>query len=166
MDAIISIINYVGLISKLILIVSIIYAISLWTSGVIPVIYRLGKSLSTGKIAVFAATEYSSLSNMLVESKLFRQSNIIQVSKNEIEKAKSANIFLVHWNEFKDSIDRILTVKDDNTALIVYAPQHEGLIDKDSLEKINMRRNTVIVNMRGRLLNDILISSITSNYGK
>jgi hypothetical protein len=143
-----------------------IYARMIWVSGIVPVIYRLGKSLSKGKIAIFSNAEYTSLSNMLIESKLFKKYNILHVSNNEIEKAKSANVFLIHWSEFRNNLDRILQIKDDDTALIIYAPQKEGFIDQDTVDKLNSYRNTIIVNMRGRLINDILVSSITSNYGK
>jgi hypothetical protein len=162
----ISAITTTRLIKTAITIIGLLYAAMIWSSGMVPVIYRLGKSLANGKIAIFSNTEYSSLANMLVESKLFKQRNILHVSNNEIEKAKSANVLLVHWSEFKSTLDRILQIKDDDTALIIYAPQKEGFLDQDTVDKLNSYRNTIIVNMRGRLLNDILVASITSNYGK
>jgi hypothetical protein len=71
---------------------------------------------------------------------------------------------LGHWKPFENEIKNILNLKRDNAALIVYAPQSEGFIDKESLEKINLERNAIIVNFRGRLLNDILTSMITTTY--
>ena len=63
-------------------------------------------------------------------------------------------------------IDNILKIKDDSDALIIYAPQEEGLIDRSILEKINLERNSIVVNFRGRLLNDILTCMITTSYVK
>ena len=73
-------------------------------------------------------------------------------------------MFLVHWKSFASDIDAILSIKQDATALIVYAPQAEGFIDSAPLAKINQARNSIVVNFRGRLLNDILVSLITTGY--
>jgi len=53
-------------------------------------------------------------------------------------------------------------MKNLETALIVYAPQSEGFIDKPMMERISNERNAIVVNLRGRLLNDILVSMITT----
>jgi len=45
-----------------------------------------------------------------------------------------------------------------------HAPKIEGDIDKDMLYKINQERSSTVVNFRGRLLSDILISMITTSY--
>ncbi len=84
-----------------------------------------------------------------------------------MKKNDEKTIFLVHWRDFKDKIDLILAKKKSNTALIIYAPQNEGFIEpKEMVEKINSYPNTTIVNFRGRLLNDILVSMITTSYSK
>lgn len=139
-----------------------IYTLILVIRGVVPILCRLGIALSKGKIAIFASTEYNSLKDMMIDSKIFKVKNIIQINKNDIDKAAKANLFLVHWKEYKDEIRHILSLKKDGISLIVYAPQHEGQIEDESLMLINGKRNSIIVNFRGRLLNDILISLITS----
>ena len=83
-----------------------------------------------------------------------------------MKKAESATLKLVHWKPFKAQLDEILRIKSDSDAMIIYAPQKEGFIDDASLEKINSQRNAIIVNFRGRLLNDILTSMNTTSYEK
>ena len=115
-------------------------------------------------IAVFASTEYESLKAMLVDSKIFKANNIIQICKDSLKKAERETLFLVHWKEYQGVINDIISIKKDTTALIVYAPQHEGRIeDPEILTKINSQRNSIIVNFRGRLLNDIIVSLITTS---
>ena len=63
-------------------------------------------------------------------------------------------------------LDSILSEKKDGTALLIYAPQEEGFISKEDIAKINQHRNVIVVNFRGRLLNDIMISLITTSYEK
>ncbi|MGW8185417.1 MAG: hypothetical protein ACWGHO_04900 [Candidatus Moraniibacteriota bacterium] len=154
----------VGGIATIFMIVGFCYTAFLVVKGVFPVWYRLGIGLSKRKIAIFAKDEYQSLSDMITASKIF--TTTIQIHKNDIKKAEKETIYLVHWNEFQDKIEAILSIKKDTTPLIIYAPQEEGFIDKDIMKKINSHRNSVVVNLRGRLLNDILTSLITTSYEK
>lgn len=156
----------VGGFATFVMIIGFLYTAWLVISGVLPVWYRLGIGLSERKIAVFASTDYASLQNMLVDSKMFKQSNILQISPTDLKKAEKQSLFLVHWKDFQSKLDEILSIKKDSTALIVYAPQSEGRIDQALVDKINEHRNSIIVNFRGRLLNDILISLITTSYEK
>lgn len=132
--------------------------------GIFPVWYRLGLALSRRKIMIFAESDFDDLQSLLVDSKIFQKKNIVKVERKSLKKAEHSSLLLVHWKPFEKEMDSILKLKGDRAALIVYAPQSEGFIDKDSLEKINLERNTIVVNFRGRLLNDILTSMITTGY--
>lgn len=151
-----------GGISTLITLIAVLYGIYLFARGVFPVWYRLGMGLSKRKIAVFADTEYEGLKKMLVDSGLFQKDNVVQINKSDLKTAEKFTLFLMHWKSFEGEIEKILEMKTDSTALIVYAPQSEGFIDKAIMEKINQERNSIVVNLRGRLLNDILVSMITT----
>ena len=171
MQTVISFFNHpffiiVGGVTTSLAIVGTIYAVYLVVKGVLPVWYRLGMGLSKRKIAIFAEEEYSNLKGMLIDSNLFTSKNIMKIDKQSIKKAEAITLLLVHWKCFEQEIDTILKIKRDSHALIIYAPQSEGLIDKNSLEKINSERNSIIVNFRGRLLNDILTSMMTTSYEK
>ncbi len=171
METIINFFNHplftlIGNISTILVIVAFCYTAFLVVKGVIPVWYRLGIGLSRRRISIFASTEFESLKSMLVDSNLFKEKNIMQVNKDDLKKAEDETLFLVHWEDYQDKIDDIIALKKDSTALIVYAPQNEGRIDQDRMEKINSHRNTIVVNFRGRLLNDILTCLITTSYEK
>ena len=154
----------IGGISTLLMIIVFFYTSFIVVKGILPVWYRLGIGLSKRKIAVFASGEFESLKSMLVDSKIFKDNNIIQIDKNSLKKAENETIFLMHWLDYQDKIDDILNIKKDSTALIVYAPQDEGRIESDKMKEINSHRNTIVVNFRGRLLNDIMVSLITTGY--
>lgn len=151
-----------GGISTLITLLAVLYGIYLFARGIFPVWYRLGMGLSKRKIAVFAEKEFDDLRDMLFESGLFLKENVIKIEKQSIKKAKGMTLFLMHWKSFESEIEKILELKELGTALIVYAPQSEGFIDKPMMEKISQERNSIVVNLRGRLLNDILVSMITT----
>lgn len=154
----------VGGIYTLISILGLIYVIYLVIKGTLPIWYRLGIGLSKREIAVFAKNEFPSLESLLVDSKIFKKNNIIQIHENSLKKAKGKSVYLVHWIDFSDKLNEILALKDDNTALIIYVPHTGEKLNNEQLNRINEERNSTIVNFRGRLLNDILVSLITTSY--
>jgi len=127
-------------------------------------LYRLGIALSKRKIAIFAESDgLNNLKNILVDSKLFREKNILQIDRNSIRKAEGESLLLLHWESFKDRLDDVLEIKKDAAALIVYAPTEGGKIDDDAMKKISDHRNIIVVNFRGRLVNDVLACMMTSS---
>jgi hypothetical protein len=134
--------------------------------GFVPVLWRLGKSLNNRKIALYAESSAHSLKTMLTDSKLFKAKNIHVISNEEISKGEDYTMMIINYPEFKDSIQRIITQKKDEHSLIIYAPKSGGNIDKETMETLSKERNSIIVNMRGRLLNDVLTAMITTNYAK
>ncbi len=136
--------------------------------GFLPVIIRLGKGLSKRKIAIFAKGDRSkSLEDLLLDSNLFKQKNIKSITSiGDIGKAESVTVFLVFWDDWKTDINRILEKKKDNTALIIYAPVNSGDIPQAQMRQISEQRNVTVTRFRGRLLNDIVISMITTTYNK
>jgi hypothetical protein len=156
----------IGGITTIVVILAGCYTVFMTVKGIFPVLYRLGVGLSKRRIAIFAGMEFHNLRDMLVDSKLFEGRNILQIHKTGLDKAGNETVFLVHWKEYQDKVTDILALKKDSTALIVYAPQSEGRIEPDSMEAISSRRNTIVVNFRGRLLNDILVCLMTTGYEK
>lgn len=151
-------------ISTLIVILGIGVSIVFWVRGALPVLYRLGMGLSKRRIAVFADEQYESLKDMLIDSKIFKRSNIIRINKDDLKKAEPVTLLLVHYKPFVEEMERILSLKGDSHALIVYAPQNEGRIEDKLRDQINGERNSILVNFRGRLMNDILGCMMTTSY--
>lgn len=144
----------------------ILYAFSLWARGIGPALWRLGNGLAKRKIALFAKGDnLDSLVGLLTDSTLFKRSNIIEVRKKEdVGRAESATLFLVFWHDWTNEIDDILSRKSDQCALIIYAPYDKGRIPDGTMAKLDGYRHTAVTNFRGRLLNDIVASMITTSY--
>lgn len=143
-----------------------IYNVYLIGSGLAQIFLRLGKGLSRRKIGVLAEEKESELVDLLIDSGLFKRKNILTARRSDINRVEDCTIKLVHWERFEEDIDKILNMKEDNHALIVYAPAEGPRISKENMDKLSMHRNTVIVNFRGRLLNDILTSMLTTEFSK
>lgn len=167
METIIKILDIIGYGTTCIVVVAFLAGIYKWVTGISPALWRLGKGLASRKIAVVAESDgFTSLKNLLIDSNLFKERNIIQVTGKELKKAANYTLLLAHWGSISSHLDSILSDKRDETALLIYAPQEEGLIPREELGKINQHRNVIVVNFRGRLLNDIVTSLITTSYEK
>lgn len=155
-------------VSTLIVIAACIYAISLWLRGLLPVLLRLGNGLAKRKIAVFAKGDVvDGLEALFADSKLFDRKNIIRISHiGDFSRAEAASVFLVYWPDWPGELGPILAQKRDATALIVYAPQGSGHLPPDAIALLERERNVTLANFRGRLLNDVVISLITTGYEK
>lgn len=155
-------------VSKIVVVIAALYGLYLWVRGIAPALYRLGMGLARRKIAIFAKPAVSeSLRSLLVDSGLFKVSNLVSIThEGDVSKAAKATIFLVYWPDWSDRIPKILKEKRDSTALIMYAPQDKGPLPPDAINQLDNERNVVLCNFRGRLLNDIVASIITTSYEK
>ena len=159
-------IDWVGRVSTVIVIVSVILGFYAWGKGIFPALWRLGNGLSKRKIALLAKGDnLRSLKSLLVDSKLFNERNIFEISSaNDLGRAEQATLFLVYWHDWPNELDEILRVAKDTTALVVYAPQELGFIPQDKMKALNSKRNVMVSNFRGRLLNDIVTGLMTTSY--
>lgn len=145
-------------------IITIIFGFVAVVRGIAPVLWRLGNGLANRKIALFAKGENApSLKNLLLDSKLIQNKNIVEVNRPEdIGRAEAATVYIVVWHDFADDIDSILNQKPDSCALIVYSPYDQEMIPSAQMKKLDGTRHTAVTNFRGRLLNDVITSMITT----
>ena len=166
METIFAIIKVVGIVEALLFLGGVIWAVFMWAKGVTPALLRLGNGLAKRRIAIFAKGDNrESLRNLLLDSKLFRAKNILEITKTEdIGRAKGATVYLVHWHDWFDHIGQVLEQKPDQCSLVVYAPYDLGRIPDQQMKNLDSKRHTSVTNFRGRLLNDIVASMITTSY--
>lgn len=162
----ITVITWVGIVDTTILMILLSRSFFLWIKGVSPSLIRLGNGLAKRKIAIFAKGDnVTSLRSLLIDSGLFKSKNIFEVAKmDDIGKADQGSVYLVYWHDWAADIDEILRNKPDKCALIVYAPYDLGRIPDEEMKKLDGKRHSAVTNFRGRLLNDIVTSMITTTY--
>lgn len=143
-----------------------------WILGITPLLWRLGLGRWTRKIAIAADnTAYSNLETDLIDSGIFRKSNISQISNNSLTKIKNHDLILVNYRSFEEEeIKTMLSYKKSSAGMIFYYQDFDpasGEKVPDNIAKlIGSKENTTIVNFRGRLLNDIVTTLITTSYEK
>lgn len=166
MESSLKVFEVIGYIDAAVILIGIISALVLWATGILPVLLRIGNGLAKRKIAVFAKGDnVNSLTRLLIDSGLFRQRNILAITKTEdLGCAENASIYLVHWHDYAGDIDEILSKKPNECPMIVYAPYNLGRIPDDQMSKLDGKRHTAVTNFRGRLLNDIVTAMITTSY--
>jgi len=83
-----------GGITATIVVLGFIYKTISWFFGITPVVFRLGIALWKREIAIFSSLElFESLKSSLIDSKIFKDKNIIHIKKENTEKAKSKTVF-------------------------------------------------------------------------
>lgn len=161
----------VGLITTAVAIISFFIVVTGWLMGISPLLYRLGFGRWSRKIDIIAdGDNFDSLKNDLVDTGIFREKNIRHISKSTLAKVKESNLGLVHYQSFTPTqLETILGNKKTGAGLVIYFPEFSPptqVIPNDMLKKINDHSFTTIVNFRGRLVNDILITLLSTSYEK
>ncbi|MFH1909590.1 MAG: hypothetical protein ABIJ72_00115 [bacterium] len=162
----------VGGVTVVIAVINLLLLIVFYFLGIAPILWRLGLGRWLRKIAIVANTEmYSSLKKDLVDSGIFRTKNISPISSQALSEVKDSDLLLVHYQSFtEDEIKTILANKKSKAGMVFYfpefAPEEGRMISKEILKQINTRENTTVVNFRGRLLNDVITTLITTSYEK
>jgi len=153
-----------GGVSASIILLGLVYRIIFWVLGITPIVIRLGVGLWRRKIAIIGSFEaYQSLSSTIIDSGIFNANKIMHIEPGSIERAKSESIYLVDWASSSVKINDIFSSrKSHQTAVIIFASP--GSIPMEQISGIANKPNTVIVNFKGRLLNDILTSLLTTSY--
>lgn len=144
--------------------IGIIYRIVCMTLGVTPLVFRVGKAIWRRKIAIVGSSEsFKILNECITDSGIFKNRNVVHITTENIDKVKEYSILLVDWETSSSKIDQIFVArKNHNTAVIVFAKA--GTIPQEKMPEIANKSNTVVVNFKGRLLNDILNSLITTSF--
>ena len=168
MEIILKSLNFLGYVSTIIVGITFFLAIVAWFRGITPALVRLGNGLAKRKIAIFAKSDaLSSLNSLLIDSGLFLEKNITKITKeDDFGKSEGSTLFLVYWPDWKNEIVKIKDLKQDNEALVIYAPRSAGLISENVMGELDKGRNVTVVNFRGRLLNDMVTAMITTGYTK
>lgn len=160
-----------GGVSATIVLLGIILHIIAWFLGITPLLLRLGFGRWFRKIAIVANPDmYSVLKKDLIDSGIFRTKNISEaITEASISDVKNHNLLLVHYQSFNETqIKSILANKKSCAGMIFYFPEFspENRISDHIRDEISNTPNTTLVNFRGRLLNDIVTTLITTSYEK
>ena len=150
--------------TALLTILTFLYGVACWFFEISPIVFRLGLALWKRNVAIFSsADQFQSLKNTLIDSRIFTERKIVHITADNIERAKNETIYLVDWESFGANIEQVFSTRyNHQTAIIIFAKP--GSIPQETMGQIANRPNTVVVNFRGRLLNDIITSLITTSY--
>lgn len=138
-----------------------------WLSGVFLVMKRLGLGRWYRKILIVSTNDGGqTLKKDLVDSGVFREKNITIANDNNLADIKDGDLILYDYWKLPECINDVLRNKQKGAGLIVYSSANKQSVPGDVVEMVNKEPFTVLVNMRGRLVNDILITLMSTSYDK
>jgi len=161
----------IGALTTVIGIILLFTSIISWIMGVYPLFLRLGFGRWNRKIDIVADdTNYRSIKSDLVETGIFRKKNINQISSMSLSNIKNSNLALIHYQSFKiGEVKNILSNKKPKAGFIFYFPEFNSSTNKipdDIRDLINNEQFTTVVNFRGRLINDVVTTLLSTSYDK
>lgn len=171
MDIINAVLDIVGAFTVAVSLILFFVAVFSWFFGVAPLLYRLGFGRWSRKIDIIADdTNFNSLKKDLEKTGVFRGKNIRHISTSDLAEVKEMNLGLLHYQSFTvEQIEIILSNKKTGAGLVTYFPEFSppsNVIPVDMMKKINDHSFTTIVNFRGRLVNDLLVTLLSTSYEK
>lgn len=148
-----------------------IWAIISWSMGIFPLFLRLGFGRWSRKIKIAANGDvYKSLKDDMKNTGIFRKGNIEQITSNSLAKIEEAGLVLVHYPSFtEEEIRRMVSLKKSSAGFIFYFPEFNpptNVIPTEMLKVINNEPFATVVNFRGRLMNDIVTTLLSTSYDK
>ena len=116
--------------------------------------WRFGLALYGKKILIVASDEdYHDLEEDLSDSGLI--------------KAKDALLLIVVYGYLdKEGFREIINGKSSRCGLIVHCPPEKGRIDDDEKKLLGKTAFTTLCNLRGRLVNDVLLMMLSTSFKK
>lgn len=171
MDFLKAILDIVGAVTTALGIIFFFIAVISWLLGVSPLLYRLGFGRWSRKIDIVADdTNFNSLKKDLEKTGVFRSKNIRHINASNLADVKEMNLGLLHYQSFTvEQVEAILSDKKSSAGLVTYFPEFSppsNVIPVDMMKKINDHSFTTIVNFRGRLVNDLLVTLLSTSYEK
>lgn len=139
-----------------------------WSAGVFMVMKRLGLGRWYRKVTILSdVNNGESLKKDLIDSGVFREKNIKLIGENNISDIKSADLVLLdYWSISPEKALGAISNKQKHAGLVVYSPMKKGRIEDEVTARINDEPFTTLVQMRGRLVNDLLITLMSTSYDK
>lgn len=130
--------------------------------------WRFGLALYGKKILIVASDEdYHDLEEDLSDSGLIKRKNIQRVSDKQISKTKDALLLIVVYGYLdKEGFREIINGKSSRCGLIVHCPPEKGRIDDDEKKLLGKTAFTTLCNLRGRLVNDVLLMMLSTSFKK
>jgi hypothetical protein len=139
-----------------------------WAAGVTLVMKRLGLGRWYRKVLIVGSSgETKSLRRDIEDSGVFRKNNIEEVDERNLVDVKRASLILLdYWSLEVSQVAVVLANKQKHAGLVVYSPMGKGRIPDEISATINNEPFTTLVQMRGRLVNDLLITLMSTSYDK
>ncbi len=136
----------------------------MWVFNISPIVIRLWNALWKRNVAIFwSDTAFHDLNEILTESSIFKKGKIAHIRENNLEKAKDFSLYLIDWDSCKIWIEKILSLRKNHQIWVVIFAKPRSIDDKN-MEIITNSANTIVVNARWRLINDMFTLLITTKY--
>lgn len=157
--------SVLSIIEHLIAILSALWLISGFLFGFFKLLARFG-TIHSRKISIVADVgDFDALKTDLTNTGIFKGSKVSRIDNQHLGNVRNSKLLLVDYRYVTDDqLTDILRDKNPKCGLIIYAPRvtPPKQLPNDLMEKIGNHPYTLVVNFRGRLVNDVLTAMMTT----
>lgn len=158
-------VTLVGLVVTVLGIISFLALVIASIKGVVRPLWRLGLGLSQRQVLIAASQDdYDSIKHLLEKCNLFVKTVMPRYNGSDMELIQNADVIVYRYEDI-ETLKEILSRRAKNTPLIVYAKNKE-IEDEEAWVMLDKYTNTTVCNLKGRLINDVLVGLMTNAYVK
>lgn len=133
--------------------------------GVTPLAWRFSLAVWDKKIGIIASEEgFQKIIHEIKSSSLVKEKNISRILISNIEDVRKKGLLVVDYEHFKDLKSLVPLRKSSQAAIIVLAKP--GQIPSDEMSWLSDRSNIIVTNFFGRLLNDMVVSMVSTSLSE
>lgn len=162
-SAFFSLIGPIGTIASLALAIGFVV---LGVMGLVKPAYRFGIGIAWKKVFIVAdGNTRQELQGDLERSGIIRKRNILEKTDGQISDLAAARLIILEYGYLgEEKIQNIVSNKCSDCGVLIYAKPRE--ISDESMSRLNRSQHVSVVNLRGRLVNEILLLLISTSFAR
>lgn len=155
----------VGGVSTGVMVLLVLIRISSIFLGVTPLAWRFSIAVWNKKIGIIAnEDQFQRIFNEIDSAKVVKTKNISKISTSNIEISKEKGLLVVDYDYYQDLKYLITLRKTTQVSVVIFARPNQ--IAREEMDFLSTKPNVIVTNFFGRLLNDIVVSMVSTSVSE
>lgn len=170
-DVVQNFISSVGTLATVVQIAMFIILVLICCRYLISVAKRFGLGLWKRQIAIITSDTnlVNSLKADLTSTGFIRAGNVVHISIENLKDLPGYSIAVIDYGSFlgdKGQLCNFIEQMDSSVGIVLYCRPEHGRLSDELMQKINNSSRVILTNFRGRLVNDVISSLVSTPYEK
>lgn len=167
-SGIVNVVNIAGLICTSVCIVATIGTVIVWSRFIIPVLRRFGMVIWKRQIAIVSndPSLVTSIEIDLTSTHMLRKKNLCGIPINNLKDLPKYSVVIIDCGSFSEEakLAKVIDDMDASIGVVLYCRPGCKRLSDELMMKVNNSSRVILTNFRGRLVNDIVASLVSTPY--